>query len=97
LSLDRDRREVMVGPNARGADAVGIRFRWRRFAAPAGFSRLELLDKLQGDAYEGYERTIDVHIRNLRTKIEPDPRNPRYVSPCGIGIRLLAEPLTVSN
>lgn len=32
------------------------------------FSRLELLERLQGTAYEGYERTIDVHIRNLRTK-----------------------------
>ena len=46
-------------------------------AAPGRvFSRLELLDRLQGTAYEGYERTIDVHIRNLRTKIEPDPSNP---------------------
>ncbi len=43
------------------------------------FSRLELLERIQGDAYEGYERTIDVHIRNLRLKIEPDPANPRYV------------------
>jgi len=43
------------------------------------FSRLELLDRLQGTAYEGYERTIDVHIRNLRTKIEPDPSNPQYI------------------
>ena len=43
------------------------------------FSRLELLDRLQGTAYEGYERTIDVHIRNLRTKIEPDSANPIYI------------------
>jgi len=43
------------------------------------FSRLELLDRLQGAAYEGYERTIDVHIRNLRTKVEPDPAEPRYI------------------
>jgi DNA-binding response OmpR family regulator len=49
-------------------------------AAPGRvFSRLELLDRLQGTAYEGYERTIDVHIRNLRLKIEPDPANPRYI------------------
>jgi two-component system, OmpR family, alkaline phosphatase synthesis response regulator PhoP len=49
-------------------------------AAPGRvFSRLELLDKLQGTAYEGYERTIDVHIRNLRIKIEADPANPKYV------------------
>ncbi len=43
------------------------------------FSRLELLDKLQGTAYEGYERTIDVHIRNLRAKIEPDASRPQYI------------------
>jgi DNA-binding response OmpR family regulator len=43
------------------------------------FSRLELLDHLQGTAYEGYERTIDVHIRNLRAKIEPDSANPTYI------------------
>jgi DNA-binding response OmpR family regulator len=43
------------------------------------FSRLELLDRLQGMAYEGYERTIDVHIRNLRSKIEHDPANPTYI------------------
>ncbi len=52
------------------------------------FSRLELLDHLQGTAYEGYERTIDVHIRRLRTKIEPDPRNPQYVETVfGFGYR----------
>jgi DNA-binding response OmpR family regulator len=43
------------------------------------FSRLELLERLQGVAYEGYERTIDVHIRNLRSKIEPDPSQPHYI------------------
>jgi DNA-binding response OmpR family regulator len=43
------------------------------------FSRLELLDRLQGTTYEGYERTIDVHIRNLRSKIEPDAANPIYI------------------
>jgi DNA-binding response OmpR family regulator len=49
-------------------------------AAPGRvFSRLELLERLQGAAYEGYERTIDVHVRNLRTKVEADPSNPRYI------------------
>lgn len=52
------------------------------------FSRLDLLDHVSGDAYEGYERTIDVHIRNLRTKIEPDPRHPKYVETVyGMGYR----------
>jgi DNA-binding response OmpR family regulator len=52
------------------------------------FSRLELLEHLQDSAYEGYERTIDVHIRRLRTKIEADPRNPRYIETVfGFGYR----------
>ncbi|MFZ5809844.1 MAG: response regulator [Chloroflexota bacterium] len=52
------------------------------------FTRLELLERLQGSAYEGYERTIDVHIRNLRTKLEPDPSKPRYIETVyGVGYR----------
>lgn len=49
-------------------------------AAPGRvFSRMELLDRLQGAALEGCERTIDVHIKNLRAKIEPVPQIPRYI------------------
>jgi DNA-binding response OmpR family regulator len=58
-------------------------------AAPGrAFTRLELLDRLQGTAFEGYERTIDVHVRNLRAKIEPDAANPKYVETVyGVGYR----------
>ena len=53
------------------------------------FSRWELLERLQGDAVEGVERTIDVHVRNLRVKIEEDPRAPRYLETVyGVGYRL---------
>lgn len=56
------------------------------------FSRLELLDLIQGTAYEGYERTIDVHIKNLRAKIEADSRDPHYVQTVyGIGYRFARE------
>lgn len=56
------------------------------------YSRMDLLDLLQGTAFEGYERTIDVHIRNLRSKIEPDPSNPIYVETVyGVGYRFAAE------
>ncbi len=56
------------------------------------FSRLDLLETVSGDAYEGYERTIDVHIRNLRTKIEPEPSKPRYIQTVyGMGYRFVAE------
>ena len=56
------------------------------------FSRLDLLDRTSGEAYEGYERTIDVHIRNIRTKIEPDPRHPKYIETVyGMGYRFAAQ------
>jgi DNA-binding response OmpR family regulator len=52
------------------------------------YSRMELLERLQGAAFAGYERTIDVHIRNLRSKIEPDDRQPRYIETIyGVGYR----------
>jgi DNA-binding response OmpR family regulator len=52
------------------------------------FTRLELLDRVQGYAYEGYERTVDAHVKNLRQKIEPDPKDPRYVlTVYGVGYR----------
>lgn len=54
------------------------------------FSRVELLDKLQGTVIEGYERTIDVHIKNIRAKIEENPRSPRYIETVyGVGYRLI--------
>lgn len=52
------------------------------------YSRLQLLDAVFGYAYEGYERSIDTHISNLRKKIEPDPANPRYIlTVYGMGYR----------
>jgi DNA-binding response OmpR family regulator len=52
------------------------------------FNRQQLLKASQGVAYEGYERTIDVHIKNLRAKLEPDPKNPVYIETVfGIGYR----------
>jgi DNA-binding response OmpR family regulator len=56
------------------------------------FSRSILLDQVQGTSFEGVERTIDVHIRNLRTKIEPDPSRPIYIETVfGVGYRFRAE------
>jgi len=53
------------------------------------YSRLQLLDNIQGDSYEGYERTIDSHIKNLRKKIEPDPNHPSYIMTVyGVGYKL---------
>ena len=53
------------------------------------YSRFELINRVQGYDYEGYERTIDVHVKNLRKKIEPDTAHPRYVQTVtGVGYRL---------
>ena len=52
------------------------------------YSRPQLLEAIQGDAYDGYERTVDAHIKNLRAKIEPDPPRPRYIETVfGVGYR----------
>lgn len=56
------------------------------------FSRLQLLETLDKGVFDGYERSIDVHIKNLRRKIEPDPRNPRFIETVfGIGYRFSKE------
>ena len=52
------------------------------------FSRIELLDALQGTTFEGIARTIDQHVRNLRAKIEANPAEPQYVQTVfGVGYR----------
>ena len=52
------------------------------------FSRLELLELAFGYDYQGFERTVDVHMMNLRKKIENDPANPRYVQTVyGVGYK----------
>ena len=53
------------------------------------FTRLQLIDRLHGYAFEGYERTIDAHIKNLRHKVEKDPRQPTIiVTVFGVGYKL---------
>jgi two-component system alkaline phosphatase synthesis response regulator PhoP len=57
------------------------------------FTRAQLLDALHGEAFEAYERAIDAHIKNIRRKIEPDPREPRYIlTVFGVGYRLAEQP-----
>ncbi|NQT04853.1 MAG: response regulator transcription factor [Dehalococcoidia bacterium] len=53
------------------------------------FSRAQLIEKALGYDFEGFDRTIDVHILNLRRKIEPDPKHPRYIKTIyGAGYKL---------
>jgi len=54
------------------------------------FSRAQLLQQIQDSPLEGFDRTIDVHIRNIRAKIEPDPKHPRYILTIyGVGYKLV--------
>jgi DNA-binding response OmpR family regulator len=53
------------------------------------FTRSQLLDSIHGQALEAYERAIDAHVKNIRRKLEPDPRRPRYLQTVyGVGYRL---------
>lgn len=53
------------------------------------FTRLDLAEQALGSDYEGLERTLDSHIKNLRKKIEPDPKTPTYIQTVyGVGYRL---------
>ncbi len=62
------------------------------------FSRADLLESLNGDLFENVERTIDTHIRNIRSKIEPDTANPHYIQTVfGVGYRFnpdIDQPIT---
>jgi two-component system OmpR family response regulator len=52
------------------------------------FQREELVEKALGYQFEGYERSIDAHIKNIRQKIEEDPKNPKYITTIyGVGYR----------
>ena len=53
------------------------------------YSRLQLLEAVSGDAFDGYERTIDAHIKNIRRKLDEDPRTPRFVrTVLGVGYKV---------
>ena len=93
VTLDRIGRRVTV--DERRVDLTPSEFDLLTtlMSAPGrAFTRLDLLERIQGDAFDGYQRTIDVHVRNLRTKIEPDPSHPRYIeSVYGVGYRFAFE------
>ncbi len=93
ITLNRDDHSVKV--NGRYVDLTPSEFDLLAalMSAPGRvFSRLDLLDIIQGIRYEGYQRTIDLHIKNLRNKIEPNPRTPHYVETVyGAGYRFVRD------
>ena len=56
------------------------------------YSRLQIVEQIQGYSFEGYERTIDAHIKNLRRKIEVNSKEPQYIQTVyGIGYKFTSE------
>lgn len=90
LEMDLGRREVKVNENL--VELTPSEFNLLRvLLEQAGyvFTRSELVSKGLGSEYEGLERTLDSHIRNLRHKIEPDAKTPTYIKTVyGVGYRL---------
>lgn len=93
IVLDRETRSVQVSRSYMDLTPSEFDLLAALMSAPGRvFSRLDLLDIIQGIRYEGYQRTIDLHIKNLRAKIEPSPRSPRYIETVyGVGYRFKRE------
>jgi DNA-binding response OmpR family regulator len=89
ITLDRGTRAVTVADRSLDLTPSEFDLLAALMTSPGRvYSRLDLLDVIQGVRYEGYERTIDTHIKNLRAKIEPEPRSPRYIETVyGVGYR----------
>ena len=90
LTVDQARHEVRRGSEAIAVTPTEFDLLWA-LASNRGrvLSRLQLMEKALGESYEGYERTIDAHIKNLRRKIELDPSHPRYVQTVfGVGYKV---------
>jgi two-component system OmpR family response regulator len=80
LSIDVEKRLLHRGDET--IELTFIEFELLKVLAQSPgrvYSRMQLLDMIQGEAYEGYERTIDSHIKNLRKKIECKPEHPTYI------------------
>jgi two-component system alkaline phosphatase synthesis response regulator PhoP len=91
LMMDLDRHEVMI--SGRPVDLTATEFNLLKvFMENPGyvFTRSELIEQAMGYEYEGSERTLDSHMRNLRRKIEPNPKQATYIQTVyGVGYRLV--------
>jgi DNA-binding response OmpR family regulator len=93
LVIDDVRHEVLIGGEAVELTASEYKLLSALAQYPGrAYSRFELINRVQGHDFEGYERTIDAHVKNLRHKIEADHRHPLYVETVqGVGYRLAAK------
>jgi DNA-binding response OmpR family regulator len=90
LTLDLPRLRTEVAGRAVELTATEFQLLFALARQPGRvFTRAQLLDAIHGVAFDSYERAIDAHVKNIRRKIEPDPRTPRYLlTVYGVGYRL---------
>jgi DNA-binding response OmpR family regulator len=93
VEVDLERHRAFVGDHEAQLTPTEFNLLAALVGQPGrAFTRLQLLAAAQGEAYEGYERTVDAHIKNLRAKIEPDPKQPQYIlTVFGVGYRFSDE------
>lgn len=93
MTLDREAHTVFVGERRVDLTPSEFDLLAALMSAPGRvFNRNQLLDRVQGIRYEGYVRTIDAHVKNLRAKLESDARQPKYIETVyGVGYRFRAE------
>jgi Response regulators consisting of a CheY-like receiver domain and a winged-helix DNA-binding domain len=93
LTIDLERHQVLNGEKI--VELTPTEFKLLEvLAANSGkvFSRLQIVEQTQGYTFEGYERTIDAHIKNLRRKLEPNPKEPRYIQTVyGVGYKFAGD------
>jgi len=92
LTLDASSHDVRIGNNSIELTAREFALLWQFASAPRRiFSRADLLDRIWGPSFEGYEHTVNSHINRLRQKIEKDPSQPDYIKTVrGVGYKLNA-------
>jgi two-component system alkaline phosphatase synthesis response regulator PhoP len=93
VTLDIPRMRAKVGTHTVGLTSSEFELLAMLMRQPGRvFTRGQLLDAMRGEEGELLDRVIDVHIKNLRRKLEPDPRNPRYLlTVYGIGYKFVDE------
>lgn len=93
IVLDREKRTVTRG--GRDVPLTGVQFDILSYLLENPgrvFTRMQLLEQVQDHAFEGYERTIDVHVKNIRKALEPDPAAPIYIKTVwGVGYKIAEE------
>jgi DNA-binding response OmpR family regulator len=93
LQIDPDRHTVMVADQSIELTATEFDILVVLAQQPKRvFTRLQIMELAQGSAFEGYERTIDAHIKNIRLKLEPNHKKPTYIHTVfGVGYKLEAK------